>query len=66
MENRNESTQLPDQCSPADRQRIIDAATFRAGFLLWMAQKLVGPGGTDEIIRKEAAQALRWVAEGQQ
>ena len=43
-------------CTPADRQRIIQAAVFRVGFLRWIAAKLLTTD--DKLIRKEAAAAL--------
>lgn len=58
----------PDQpCTADQRQRIITEAIYRAGFLAWLADKLVHPvAGLDHNIRQEAALVLRWVAEGQQ
>jgi hypothetical protein len=44
-------------CSEEDRNRIIQEAVFRQGFILWLAAHLRKPRCPD-LIRLEAAQAL--------
>jgi len=49
---------LDKPCTEAQRHAIIQEAAFRRGFVLWLAAHLERDGCT-ELIRKEAAQALR-------
>jgi hypothetical protein len=44
-------------CTEADRQKIIDEATYRHSYILWLAAHLRKPRCPD-LIRLEAAQAL--------
>jgi hypothetical protein len=44
-------------CSEEDRNRIIQEAVFRQGFILWLAAHLRKPRCPD-LIKLEAAQAL--------
>jgi hypothetical protein len=50
-----ENTDTP--CTEAERQRIIAEATFRRGFILWLAAHLRRPN-CPELIQREAAMAL--------
>jgi hypothetical protein len=45
-------------CSPEQREKIIDEATFRQGFILWLAAHLERDE-CSKLIRMESAQALR-------
>jgi hypothetical protein len=47
-------------CTAEDRQRIIDAATYRREYVLYLAKELEWVDCPFKD-RKEAAQALRWL-----